>query len=76
MNTRVKRISIDASVAGGRPCIRSTRMRVSDVLALLASGASHDEILSDYPYLEAEDITAALSYAASQADHLVIGAAA
>lgn len=57
---------------GGRPCIRALRVRVKDVLDLLASGASHDEILVDYPYLEAEDITAALEFAAKQSDHPVI----
>jgi uncharacterized protein (DUF433 family) len=48
------------------------RIRVSDVLDLLAAGASHEEILVDYPYLEADDIRAVLEYAARQLDHLVL----
>jgi uncharacterized protein (DUF433 family) len=48
------------------------RIRVSDVLDLLAAGASRDEILDDYPLLQAEDITAALRYAARQSGHPVL----
>jgi uncharacterized protein (DUF433 family) len=48
------------------------RIRVSDVLDLLSSGASFDEILQDYPYLEREDILASIEYAARQADHAVL----
>lgn len=66
------RITIDSEICGGRPCIRGLRIRVKDVLELLASGASHDEILEDYPYLEAEDIVAVLQFAASQSDHPVL----
>lgn len=66
------RITIDAEICGGRPCIRGLRIRVKDVLELLASGASHDEILEDYPYLGAEDIVAVLQFAASQSDHPVL----
>ncbi|MGD9606117.1 MAG: DUF433 domain-containing protein [Leucobacter sp.] len=66
------RITVDPAVAHGRPVIRGTRMRVADILALLASGASSDEILEDYPYLQAEDLRASLQYAASQADHAVL----
>ena len=47
-------------------------MRVSDILALLAAGASYEEILADYPFLEKEDILAALEYAARQSDHVVL----
>jgi uncharacterized protein (DUF433 family) len=77
MNTasQLHRITTDAEICGGRPCIRGLRMRVKDVLDLLASGASTDEILADYPYLEREDITAALQYAAAQLDHPVLHAA-
>ncbi|WP_454300206.1 DUF433 domain-containing protein [Salana multivorans] len=63
------RITIDADVAHGRPSIRGTRMRVSDVLALLAAGASESEIVRDYPYLTTEDIRACLAYAAAEVDH-------
>jgi uncharacterized protein (DUF433 family) len=66
------RISIDPEVVHGRPAVRGTRMRVSDVLSLLAAGADEREILEDYPYLSAEDIKACLAYAAAQADHAVV----
>jgi uncharacterized protein (DUF433 family) len=68
------RISIDPAVVHGRPAVRGTRMRVSDVLALLAAGADEAEILEDYPYLEADDIRACLAYAAAQADHTILTA--
>lgn len=51
-------------------CIRGVRIRVKDILDLLAACASREEILEDYPYLEAEDMTAALEFAARQSDHL------
>ena len=54
----IDRITVDPTVCGGRPCIRGIRIRVKDVLDLLAAGATHDEILSDYPYLEPDDIRA------------------
>lgn len=53
------RITVDPGQCGGRPCLRGLRIRVRDVLDLLAAGASREEILEDYPLLEAEDITAA-----------------
>lgn len=65
------RISIDPEVVHGRPAVRGTRMRVSDV-SLLASGAHEAEILEDYPYLTTEDIRACLAYAAAQADNAVV----
>ncbi len=68
----LQRITFDPDICGGRPCIRGTRVRVVDILDLLAAGASHEEIIEDYPYLEAEDITAALQFAARRADHPVI----
>ncbi len=63
------RITVNPEVCGGRPCIRGLRIRVKDVLDLLAAGASREEILADYPYLEADDITAVLEFAAKQNDH-------
>ena len=66
------RITVDLSQCGGRPCLRGLRIRVKDVLDLLASGASHQEILADLPLLEAGDIVASLEYAARQADHPVL----
>ena len=66
------RITFDPELCGGRPCIRGMRVRVTDILDLLAAGASREEILEDYPYLEMEDITAALQFAARRADHHVM----
>ena len=71
---RLKRITVEEGKCGGRPCIRAQRIRVTDVLELLASGASFDEILNDYPFLEREDILAAIDYAAHQTDHVVLQA--
>ena len=71
---RLKRITIEEGKCGGRPCIRGFRIRVTDVLELLAAGASFEEILADYPFLEREDIYAAIEYAARQADHAILKA--
>ena len=68
----LSRITVEPGKCGGRPCIRGTRLRVADVLELLAAGASHGEILADYPFLEPDDIRAALLYAARQTDHGVL----
>jgi uncharacterized protein (DUF433 family) len=68
----LKRITIEPGKCGGRPCVRGMRMRVTDILQLLSAGASQEEILSDYPDLEPEDILAAIEYAAHQADHVVL----
>ena len=68
----LERIVVDPDVVHGRPRVRGTRMRVTDVLSLLAAGASEEEILADYPYLAADDIRACLQYAAAQADHPVL----
>jgi uncharacterized protein (DUF433 family) len=70
--SELKRITFDPSVCGGRPCIRGMRIRVVDILGLLAAGGSREEILADYPYLEDADITATLEYAARQTDHPVL----
>jgi uncharacterized protein (DUF433 family) len=69
---RLQRITVEAGKCGGRPCIRGLRIRVTDILQLLSAGASFDEILKDYPFLESEDIRAALDYAAHQTDHAVL----
>jgi uncharacterized protein (DUF433 family) len=63
------RITTEPGKCGGRPCIRGMRIRVSDVLDMLASGQSPDDILADYPDLEAADIQACLHYAARWFDH-------
>ena len=75
MSELLKRISIDPEVCGGRPTIRGMRIRVQDIIELLASGASREEILDDYPYLENDDISAALQYAARYLNHTIIQAA-
>ena len=59
-----ERITIDPDMRGGKPCIRGMRITVYDVLGYLASGMSQEEILADFPYLEAEDILASLAIAA------------
>lgn len=72
MASHLDRITTDAEVFGGRPCIRGLRVRVKDVLDMLAGGASAADILRDFPYLEEDDIAAALEYAAQHVDHPVI----
>jgi uncharacterized protein (DUF433 family) len=69
---RLSRITIESGKCGGRPCIRGMRIRVTDVLELISSGASFDEILADYPYLEREDLLAAVEYASVQTSHAVL----
>lgn len=73
--SELHRITVDPAVCGGRPCLRGTRVRVKDVLDMLANGVSREEILADYPYLEAGDIVASLEYAARQSDHVILKAA-
>ena len=67
MNPLLDRISIDPSVCFGKPCIRGTRIWVSLLLDFLASGMTTDEILEEYPQLEAADIRAAIAYGAEMA---------
>jgi uncharacterized protein (DUF433 family) len=62
------RITYNAQQCGGKPCIRGMRIRVSDVLEMLANGVSESEILADFPDLEPEDIRACLRFAARRAD--------
>ncbi|MBB5518196.1 DUF433 domain-containing protein [Amphiplicatus metriothermophilus] len=69
------RITIDPEVCFGKPTIRGLRVRVSDILDMLAAGATREEILKDFPYLEEGDITAALAYAARAADNKIAFAA-
>ncbi len=71
-NELLKRITIEEGKCGGRPCVRHKRIRVVDILDLLSAGASFEEILEDYPFLEREDILAAIEYAARQTEHLVL----
>jgi uncharacterized protein (DUF433 family) len=60
----LNRITHDPAVMGGRPCIRGMRVTVGTIMGLLAAGRTQSEILAAYPYLEAEDVKAALAYAA------------
>jgi uncharacterized protein (DUF433 family) len=69
------RITIDPAICGGRPIVTGTRMRVSDILEMLASGAGEAEIAKDFPYIKTADIRACLAYAASAFDHPVVIAA-
>ncbi len=70
----LSRITINPEQCGGRPCIRGMRIRVKDLLDLLAAGVSQEDILRDYPYLEKADIQAALEFAAAQSDHVMLRA--
>jgi uncharacterized protein (DUF433 family) len=69
------RISFDPEQCGGRPCIRHYRIRVKDVLDMLAGGATEAEILEDFPFLEIADIRVCYEYAAQHVDHPVVVAA-
>lgn len=66
------RITFNPNQCGGRPCIRGMRIRVKDVLDLLAARVPEAEILADFPDLQPEDIQASLEYAAAQLDHPVL----
>lgn len=71
-----KRITIDPEVCHGKPTLRGSRLMVVTILELLASGMTADEIITDYPALEMEDITACLEYAAQLANFQTITLAA
>lgn len=68
------RITTNIAQCGGRPCIRGMRIRVVDVIDLLASGLTQEQVLEELPDLELEDIEAALKYAGSKLDHPIIAA--
>ena len=70
----MNRITVDPEQCGGRPCLRGMRIRVSDVLDLLANGLSPEEILSEMPDLELEDIRASLRFASRRLDHPILAA--
>ena len=74
MANLAERITVDPEQCGGRPCVRSMRIRVIDVLDLLAGGLSHEEVLSELPDLESEDIRACLRFASQRIDHPVVAA--
>lgn len=71
----MERITINPAQCGGRPCVRGMRIRVKDVLDMLAGGAKDEEILADFPDLQREDIRACIAYAARYLDHPVVVAA-
>jgi uncharacterized protein (DUF433 family) len=71
---RFDRITFDADIMGGRACIRGMRITVATIVGQIAGGASREEILADYPALEPEDITHALTYAAYLAREQVMSA--
>jgi uncharacterized protein (DUF433 family) len=74
MTKLTDRITVNPQQCGGRPCIRGMRIRVIDVLDLLASGMSREEILADYPELEPQDIEASLRFARDRVDHPIVAA--
>jgi uncharacterized protein (DUF433 family) len=74
MSTAEERITVDPAQCGGRPCIRGMRIRVSDVLDLLAAGLSHEEVLRELPDLEAADIAACLRLASRRLSHPIVAA--
>jgi uncharacterized protein (DUF433 family) len=70
----VERITVNPEQCGGRPCIRGMRIRVVDVLDLLAAGLSQQQVLGELPDLEAEDISACLKFASSRLNHPILAA--
>lgn len=75
MSDLLDRITIRPDTCGGRPCVRGMRIRVSDVLGMLATGEAVESILDHHPDLQPDDISACLAYAAREVDHAVILAA-
>ena len=73
---QLTRITFDPQVMGGKPCLRGLRVTVGTIVGLLAAGHSNDEILRLYPYLEAEDLREALSYAAWHSEEIELPLAA
>jgi uncharacterized protein (DUF433 family) len=74
MDELLQRITVNPARCGGRPCIRGMRIRVTDILDLLAAGLSSEEILDEMPDLEADDIRASVAYASRRVDHPVLAA--
>ena len=74
MSELSERITFDPNQCGGRPCIRGMRIRVTDVLDLVASGLSFEQILDEMPDLEREDIVASVRFATRRIDHAVLAA--
>ena len=74
MNTVAERITVDPAQCGGRPCVRGLRIRVTDVLDLLASGLSAAEVVEELPDLELKDVTACLRFASRRLAHPIVAA--
>jgi uncharacterized protein (DUF433 family) len=74
MTELADRITVDPAQCGGRPCVRGMRIRVTDVLDLLAAGLSREQVLEELPDLEPDDITACLRFASCRLDHPIVAA--
>lgn len=74
MTEASERITVNPKQCGGRPCIRGMRIRVVDVLDLLAAGLTQDQVLAELPDLELEDVHACLRYASRRLGHPVLAA--
>lgn len=72
----LERITFDPKVMGGKPCIRGLRVTVGTIVGLMASGHSFTEILKAYPYLEEDDLSEALAYAAWRVEEIELPLAA
>jgi uncharacterized protein (DUF433 family) len=72
---RLKRITVDPQVMGGKPCIRNLRITVGTIVGLIGAGRTTEEVLDAYPYLEREDILEALSYAAWRVEEIEVSLA-
>ena len=72
MANLAERITVNPEQCGGRPCVRGMRIRVTDVLDLLANGLTFEQVLAELPYLETEDIQACLRLASRRLDHPVV----
>lgn len=75
MDNYRQRITIEPGKRGGKPCLRNMRITVYDILGWLATGMTNANILADFPELTAEDIQAALAFAADREHHLVAATA-
>ena len=74
MTTLADRITVDPAQCGGRPCVRGLRIRVTDVLDLLASGLSAAQVVEELPDLGLEDVTACLRFASRRLAHPIVAA--
>jgi uncharacterized protein (DUF433 family) len=74
MAALAERITVNPEQCGGRPCVRGLRIRVTDVLDLLASGLSPEQVLEELPDLEADDISACLRFASRRLGHPIVAA--